>query len=90
MCKKPSSASGTLGCRIFLIRLSIRSTLLRLHTLPQTLAQDRTGGGRILFNFGQLSENTSSIFVCVRRKWSLMKRAGNLATKGSGTKVSLR
>jgi hypothetical protein len=90
MCEKPSSASGTPGCRTFLIRLSIRSTLLRLHTLPQTLAQDRTGGGRILFNFGQLSVNTSSIFVCVTPKWSLMKRAGNLSTKGTGKKVSLR
>jgi hypothetical protein len=66
------------------------STCCRQVKITQALAQDRTGGGRILFNFGQLSVNTSSIFACVTPKWSLMKRAGNLATKGTGKKVSLR
>jgi hypothetical protein len=37
----------------------------------------------VLFNFAHLLGNISSILVFVTPKWSLMKRAGDLAAKQS-------
>jgi hypothetical protein len=61
----------------------------RLHSFPKTAAQGRTDGGGELFNSNHSSKNISSILVCVPPTCSLMKRAGDLATKATGKKVSL-
>jgi hypothetical protein len=61
----------------------------RPHTSVFIVAKDYTGGGE-LFNPAHFSRNISSIVVCVTKKWNLMKRAGNLATKATGTTVLCR
>jgi hypothetical protein len=62
----------------------------RLHSFPKTAAQGRSDGRGKLSNFNHSSENISSIVVCVPPTCSLMKRAGDLANKAIGKKVSLR
>jgi len=42
----------------------------------------------VLFNSAQLVRVNSIIFVFVTPRWRLMRRAGNLAIKSTGTKVS--
>jgi hypothetical protein len=45
------------------------------------LAHYRTDGRGELFNFDHLSRDISSLFEDVTPQWSLMKRAGNFATR---------
>jgi hypothetical protein len=50
----------------------------------------RSRGGVICSILLTFSRNISSILVYVTPIWSLMKRAGNLAARATGKKVSLR
>jgi hypothetical protein len=61
----------------------------RPHTSTCIVALDYTGGGK-LFNPAHFSRNISSILDSVIKKWSLMQRAGNLATKATSTRVLCR
>jgi hypothetical protein len=80
--------AGSLGYRLFFFRPSIHYTHLRVR-FSQKFSTDSTGDGGGLLKFAHLTGNTSSTLVCVTPPWSPMKRAGNLATKATGKKVSL-
>jgi hypothetical protein len=61
----------------------------RPHTSACIIAEGYTVSGE-LFNNAHFSRNISSIVECVTKNGVLMKRAGDLATKATGTRVVCR